>query len=427
MSQQSDRITLQPVFPRTFEGLTEILVNHQEAVANTSVSADAPQKEKNTAHENRQAIVKQGKLDTNAEIKRIMGLTRDKEEQLSLLREMRKKLIQTGINKARRGQFVLIVDGTKSMQPFMDNLKAIIIDLIRTNFIKLFRYGFSMAICIYRDIPMKTKTSPTFVFDGLDSNPNAKEDNEVILHYIHKFMNENFNALGGEDVPEWLNSGLYEGLLNTKWDEQAAVKMVFVMTDAPNHGSANHGGLVTDYYPGGLTSQGYTDNSQDEIRNFLREFSRDDSMYLSFFKLLPDPGPEFKIMDQMLSAMYDNWLSIMREIDSNSLSRFSSYQIKSSQAKSPEVMHVIRDSINKTVFGSIEMSNAIDIERSKKEMTSISATKLQLMLEAIDEGLLDRDVSSSMPIIRSRTGGHLRNIMKRSYKRSNKNSLRKKF
>jgi hypothetical protein len=413
--QQSDRITLQTVFPIPFEGLTQILVNYQQDVANTRVSADAPQKEKNTAYEHGQAIVKKGKLDTNAEIRRIMGLTSDKQKQVSLLREMRKELIQTGMNKARRGQFVLIVDGTSSMQPFMNNLKEIINDLIRTNFIKLFRHGFSMAICVYRDSPMKTKTSPTFVFDGLESHRNARLANERILDDINKFMNENFVATGGDDVPEWLNSGLYEGLYNTKWDEQAAVKMVFVMTDAPNHGILNHGGVVADTYPKGLTSNGKNDTDQAEIRNFLREFSRDDSMYLSFFKLLPDPGSGFKIMDQMLSAMYDNWLSIMREIDSNSLSRFSSYQIKSSTTRSPEVMTVIRDSIMKTVFGSIEMSDANAPERSKKEMTSISATKMELMLEAIDEGLLD-----NVPLPKSRKGGHLRNIIKRSYKRSNK-------
>ena len=436
------------VFDPEGNTLTKLLAKAENDASATNVPADATEEEKKRAKDERLAILHASQQTTNKAIKRVLGKAEDRDQQVSLVKQMRNELIQTGINKLRRGQFVLIIDGTSSMQPFMDNLKEIINDLIRNSFIKLFRKGFSMAICVYRDSPLKTETSLTFVFDGIESNPNARLANEEILDNINKFMDRNFVAKGGEDVPEWLNSGLYEGLYNTQWDEQAATKMVFVMTDAPNHGILNHGGVVDDTYPKGLTSNGKNDTDQDEISDLLREF-RHNSMYLSFFKLLPDPGPGFKIMDQMLSAMYDNWLSIMREIDSNSLSRFSSYQIISSTTRSPEVMNVIRDSIMKTVFGSIEMSDANAPERSKKEMTSISATKLDLMLEAIDEGLLDDDGArrvcsdwnddinsmpihggngnlscdiNSMPLPKSRKpkGGHLRNIMKRSYKRSNK-------
>jgi hypothetical protein len=382
--------------------------------------------------ENRLELIKKANQATNNAIRKIDNATKDKIELIKLVTQMRDELTQIAINKLRRGQFVLIVDGTRSMQPFMDNFKLIINDLIRNTFIKLFRQGFSIAICVYRDSPLKTETSPTFVFDGLDSNAQARTANESILDDINNFMDENFEALGGDDVPEWLNSGLYEGLLKTLWDRQAATKMVFVMTDAPNHGISNHGGFTRDDHPNGLRSNGQIDTNQDEIRDLLREFSRDDSMYFSFFKLLPSAGSReelehLKIMDQVLSLMYDNWLSIMSEIDPDALARLSSYQINSATTSSPEVFKVIEASIMKTVNDSITMSNAN--AKKKKTMTKMVVSKLNALLDALLESLDqdDHDDSSEEEEEKSKKkekiskkGGHLRNIMKRSYKRSNK-------
>ena len=420
------------VFDPEGNTLTKLLAKAENDASATNVPADATEEEKKRAKDERLAILHASQQTTNKAIKK----AEDRDQQVSLVKQMRNELIQTGINKLRRGQFVLIIDGTSSMQPFMDNLKEIINDLIRNSFIKLFRKGFSMAICVYRDSPLKTETSPTFVFDGLDSNDNAQKANESILDHINNFMARHFVATGGDDVPEWLNSGLYEGLLNTRWDEQAATKMVFVMTDAPNHGILNHGGVVTDTYPKGLTSNGRNDTDQDEIRDLLRLFSSDQSMYFSFFKLLPSAGTDFKIMDQMLSAMYDNWLSIMREIDPRALARFSSYQIDSAQTRSPEVFKVIEDSIMKTVTESMTMSNDNAKKKGKKMPTKVGVAKLDAILEGFDEDDEDEDDDDDdedsgseeeveappKKKVKSRKpkGGHLQNIMKRSYKRSNK-------
>jgi hypothetical protein len=407
------------VFKIDGTGLTQLLTDADRKAQAIEVPADATELEKQTANENRVAIVQRSNQTTNKAIKKVLLAAEDKDEQKSLVKQMHDELIQTGINKLRRGQFVLIVDGTSSMQPFMDNLKLIINDLIRNTFIKLFRQGFSIAICVYRDSPLKTETSPTFVFDGLDSNSQARTANESILDEINNFMTRYFEAKGGGDIPEWLNSGLYEGLKNTRWDEQAATKMVFVMTDAPNHGISNHGRFTKDDHPNGLRSDRQTDTNQDEIRDLFREFSRDDSMYFSFFKLLPSAGEHFKIMDQMLSVMYDNWLSIMREIDPNALARFSSYQIDSATTRSPEVFAVIEASIMKTVNDSLTMSNVN--AKKKKTIIKMGADKLDAILEGLDEEE-EEEEEKPKKIKISKKGGDLRNITKRSYKRSNKNS-----
>ena len=408
------------VFTTPGNDLTSILAGFARKEAETLVPADASESEKATAKEQRLVVVKKASEMTDQALKIVLGKAETGKQQVELVQQMRKELIETGINKLRRGQFVLIVDGTSSMQPFMDNLKLIVVDLIRTTFIKLFRQGFSIHICVYRDSPIKTVNSTVFVFDGLDSNTNATNANEALLDTINVWMDRHFVAKGGADIPEWLNSGLTEGLNYSKWDEHAGTKMVFVMTDAPKHGLPNHGLDQIDSYPDGLTSDGNDDHGQQEIRELLRIFSADKSMYFSFFKLLPMPGDSFDASDRMLSTMYDNWLSIMKEIDPKAIPRFSSYQINSSTSKAPQVLQVIKDSILKTTTDSITMSQQ---RKNKKDVLKLNEEKLTKLLKVLAPVPEDEDEDDES----DGGGGNLRNIMKRSYKRSNKNSLRKKF
>jgi hypothetical protein len=248
------------------------------------------------------------------------------------------------------GHIVFLVDGTGSMQPFMDSLREIIVNMLKT-WKNLFRVGFNVNFVVYRDAPPKSGwpknqrgepqltmewidaqeaaylssngekgglyhcyTSPTFGFIKQNKWGGPHWSNfDSILGQMNTWLGKPQHlghATGGDDGPEWLNSGLATAIGRIKWCEAAATKMILVFTDDTNHGFQNKSrGRGGDNYPNGLTSEAQDDEHQEEMRELIKTCASDKSKYLTLFKLQPKvpPHPD---QDNM-QAMFNNWMSIL--------------------------------------------------------------------------------------------------------------------
>jgi len=229
----------------------------------------------------------------------------------NVLNQMKTSVHQDINKKQKCGQFVFVIDGTASMQPFMDSLKALIGDLL-ADLTQRFPIGYTITFIIYRDRDdPDSKTSDTIEFQGLEI-PNYQTHNASQTQVLKNYMDSNFRADGGDDYPKWLNLGLAKAIKQTQWDKRTAVKMIMVFTDSPNHGSKNYIEGMLDKYPEGLNSSGQPDENQAEICSLLSHIATHKSMYLSLFKLNPDIVAKVPPREtDHLQQMYDNWMSCL--------------------------------------------------------------------------------------------------------------------
>ncbi len=217
------------------------------------------------------------------------------------------------IANQEKAQFIFVVDGTGSMQPFMDSLQVIVRNLL-ADFTALFSKGFSINFVVYRDLADgPAETSATIVFPehppGFVPAPRVIPPAAVpVMASMDATMARMFRADGGDDTAEWLNSGLVAAIKGTQWDVNAATRMIMVFTDACNHGSQNYRGSYDDAHRTGRNSLRQEDPQQEEIRSLMQLLGADKKFYLSLNKLHHGPTPA--LADDQLEHMMTNWRSL---------------------------------------------------------------------------------------------------------------------
>ena len=394
-------------------------MNKADVVVGTS-PAEALAAAKSVAKANVEALQEQGLSEPQAVHQTLQGMLEGQS-----LRE-------------KTGQVVLVVDATGSMQPFLNNLKKVIMSLVIDSLSTMFSNGFSVRIILYADLGRETTASESIEFNGIDRKDAGL--NRPGLAQLSQYMDTNFVAGGGGDDAEWLNSGMKFAIKDTRWSPHASTKLICVFTDETNHGVENHGEPgVYDTYPMGLNSRGEreTMHSQAEMKELLEEFSKDQCKHLHLFKLLPrEDEPSYAKQDQLLSRMADNWKSILKSVGCARVSeRVNSWSIPDGKTDAPKIFEKIKTSL--------VLASKKSITESKKALADAPAAKVAIalgsFLDSVAEGggmngganldqYMDSETLSLLASIsEGGRGRRSRSNVRRSYNRANNKSVAKKL
>jgi hypothetical protein len=271
--------------------------------------------------------------------------------------------------KSQTAQLVFVIDGTGSMLQLMNAVKKLIDGLLE-DLTDRFSIGFSITFVIYRDkypngstdeVP---PTSETIEFKGKEW-PDFVNSNSDATSRLKDYMETNFKARSGGDHPEWVNSGLARAITETKWNKSVAIHMIFLFTDAPNHGRQNYIGNISDNYEDGLNSRGEADPEQTEITSLLKTICGHKRMYFTLFKLNPEKvGVPLRETDH-LQEMYDNWMTVIDRDPKliGDKARFARVDVpygtsKTDFLKPGEILSHVRNSIVASVSSSVSLSKS---------------------------------------------------------------------
>lgn len=130
-----------------------------------------------------------------------------------------------------RVDLCFLIDGTSSMQPWIDATKGRVNEIIKEAQRHHSQCTFRIAIVVYRDFDMKQKSIEIQPFT---------EDPKLIEDFLRTVI-----AVGGGDGPEDVNGGLQQVLSHLKW--QSSTRVLVHFADAPCHGPDFHN--LEDHYP----------------------------------------------------------------------------------------------------------------------------------------------------------------------------------
>lgn len=177
-----------------------------------------------------------------------------------------------------RVKLAFVLDCTASMDPWIEEAKTKIGEIVQDVLREHNHAAFQVGLVAYRDYG---DTSPLRVLDFT-----TPENVMVAL--------ESLPAEGGDDTAEDVARAFYH-TMTLDW-ENADVRMVFHITDAPAHGMTFHNANLSDRYPHG-------DPEGLDPRNQLRAMC-ERGFYYTFVKIT-------SATDKMLDVFLDNWTNIV--------------------------------------------------------------------------------------------------------------------
>jgi hypothetical protein len=177
-----------------------------------------------------------------------------------------------------RVKLAFVLDCTASMGPWIEEAKTKIGTIVQDVLMEHNHASFQVGLVAYRDYG---DTSPMRVLDFT-----TPENVMVAL--------QNIPAEGGDDVAEDVARAFYH-TMTLNWDD-ADVRMVFHITDAPAHGLLYHGLNISDRFPEG-------DPEGLDPRNQLRSMC-EQGFHYTFVKIT-------SATDKMLDVFGSVWTSPM--------------------------------------------------------------------------------------------------------------------